>query len=246
MREVRERSGTWFDPQLVEAFDAPRRRPDFWSTLRTEDFHAAIFALAPAQRVEIVDEDYLDDIATAFAEIIDAKSPFTHGHSERVALFTDMIAKEMGFEPDRRRWLKRAALLHDIGKLGVSNQILDKPGKLDAEEWAAMRDHAAFSETILSRIGAFEELARIAGAHHERLDGKGYPKGLRDEEICLEARIITTADVFDALTADRPYRAAMPLAKALAIMTDDLGKAIDAVCFGALQSAMARLEAPAA
>ena len=84
----------------------------------------------------------------------------------------------MGLSPERRRWLKRAALLHDIGKLGVSNTILDKPGKLDGAEWEAMKRHAAYSEAILSRIAAFKDLAAIAGAHHERLDGKGYPRGL--------------------------------------------------------------------
>ena len=120
----------------------------------------------------------------------------------------------MGLSDEERRWLKRAALLHDIGKLGVSNSILDKPGKLDADEWAAMQMHAAYSETILSRIDAFGDLAAIAGAHHERLDGKGYPRGLSGDQIARETRMITTADIFDALTADRPYRAAMPVTKA--------------------------------
>ena len=127
-----------------------------------------------------IDEDYLDDIAAAFAQVVDSKSPYTSGHSERVTLFTDMIAEQLEFGAEQRRWLKRAALLHDIGKLGVSNAILDKPGKLDDAEWEIMRMHSAHSEAILSRIGAFSELAPIAGAHHERLDGKGYPRGLRE------------------------------------------------------------------
>ena len=110
----------------------------------------------------------------------------------------------------------------------VSNAILDKPGKLDDAEWEIMRMHAAHSEAILSRIGAFSKLAPIAGAHHERLDGKGYPRGLSGDQICLEIRIITTADIFDALTAERPYRAAMPITKALAIMSGMVGTQIDA------------------
>jgi HD-GYP domain-containing protein (c-di-GMP phosphodiesterase class II) len=167
--------------------------------------------------------------------VIDSKSPYTSGHSERETLFSDMIAERLAFTAEQRRWLKRAALLHDIGKLGVSNSILDKPGKLDADEWAAMQLHAAYTETILSRIAAFCDLAPVAGAHHERLDGKGYPHGLSGDEIVLETRIITTADIFDALTADRPYRAAMPVTKALAIMTDMLGTAIDGRCFEALR-----------
>jgi HD-GYP domain-containing protein (c-di-GMP phosphodiesterase class II) len=174
--------------------------------------------------------------------VVDSKSPYTSGHSERVTLFTDMIAEQLEFGAEQRRWLKRAALLHDIGKLGVSNAILDKPGKLDDAEWEIMRMHSAHSEAILSRIGAFSELAPIAGAHHERLDGKGYPRGLSGDQIRLETRIITTADIFDALTAERPYRAAMPITKALAIMSGMVGTQIDANCFAALTRALGRID----
>jgi HD-GYP domain-containing protein (c-di-GMP phosphodiesterase class II) len=132
--------------------------------------------------------------------------------------------------------------LHDIGKLGVSNSVLDKPAKLDPGEWAAMQKHTSLGEEVLSRIAAFRDLATIAGAHHERLDGKGYPRGLRGGQITLEVRIVTTADIFDALTADRPYRAAMPVDKALAIMTDMLDTAIDRQCFAALRRALARID----
>ena len=198
--------------------------------------------LPPAQNSLRIDEDYLDDIAAAFAQVINSKSSYTSGHSERVTLYADMIAEQLRLSSKHRRWLKRAALLHDIGKLGVSNTILDKPGKLDDEEWIAMRAHAALSESILQRIVAFRELAPIAGAHHERLDGKGYPRGLKGEEIALETRILTTADIFDALTAERPYRAAMPISKALSIMSDMQQSAIDAECFMALKAAMNAIE----
>jgi HD-GYP domain-containing protein (c-di-GMP phosphodiesterase class II) len=148
----------------------------------------------------------------------------------------------MGLTADQRRWLKRAALLHDIGKLGVSNSILDKPGKLDPQEWAAMQMHAAHTETILSRISAFRDLAPIAAAHHERLDGKGYPKGLKGDAIALETRIITTADIFDALTAERPYRSAMPVDHALTVMTDMVDSALDPDCFSALRRAIGNVD----
>lgn len=240
-REVGHRSGTWFDPHLVEAFERIVDRPEFGDTLRSENLQQAIYALEPAQRVKAVDADYLDDIAVAFANVIDSKSPYTGGHSERVTLFTGLIAEDMGLSAERRRWLRRAALLHDIGKLGVSNAILDKPGKLDPDEWAAMQMHATHSETILSHIAVFRDIAPIAGAHHERLDGKGYPRGLKGDQIVLETRIITTADIFDALTADRPYRAAMPIAKALAIMSESVGTAIDPDCFDALRRVLGRL-----
>ncbi len=242
-REIQHRTGTWFDPQLASAFEKVAALPEFWEGLRSEDLQQAIFQLDPAQSSSIVDEDYLDDIAAAFAQVIDSKSPYTSGHSDRVTLFTDLIAKQMELSPAQRRWLKRAALLHDIGKLGVSNSILDKPGKLDPDEWTAMQMHAAHTETILSRIAAFSELAVIAGAHHERLDGKGYPRGIKGDQIALETRIITTADIFDALTAERPYRAAMPVAKAFATMSDMVGTAIDAACFSALREAMGSVDA---
>lgn len=240
--EIARRSGTWFDPALVAHFTKAQGRRGFWEALAMPQLEDTILELEPARHAKTLDEDFLDDIAAAFAQIVDSKSPYTSGHSSRIAGVTDLIATELGFTDQRRRWLKRAALLHDIGKLGVSNMILDKPGKLTPDEWVAMRHHAALTETILSRISAFGELARIAGAHHERLDGKGYPHGLHSNQIALETRVLTTADVFDALTAKRPYRDAMPEAKALAIMAGEVGTQVDAACFAALKAALARRE----
>jgi putative nucleotidyltransferase with HDIG domain len=199
-----------------------------------------LFALEPAAHRVVVDDDYLDDIATAFGQVIDAKSPWTGGHSERVSLFADLIAQQLGFREDTRRILRRAAMLHDVGKLGVSNRILDKPGRLDPEEWTAMQSHASLTTNILSRIGVMRDMAMIAGSHHERLDGKGYPIGLTAPMICMETRIITAADFFDALTADRPYRSAMSIEKALEIMEAEVGRAVDPGCFAALKSVVAR------
>ena len=123
----------------------------------------------------------------------------------------------------------------------MSNAILDKPGKLDDAEWAAMRDHAALSERILWRVAVFRDMALIGGAHHERLDGRGYPRGLAGDTIAIDTRIVSVADVFDALTADRPYRAAMPVEKALAIMREDVGRAFDPACFAALERSLASM-----
>ena len=233
--EVEDRSGSWFDPAVVSSFRRCASDPAFWERLASPDLDKAVFALEPGRFVMPLDDDYLDEIAAAFGEVVDSKSPYTAGHSARVALYADRIAEELGLAPQRRRWLKRAALLHDMGKLGVSNAILDKPGKLDEEEWAAVKRHAVYTETILSRIDAFTEMAVVSGAHHERLDGKGYPRGIAGAAIALETRIITAADIFDAITAERPYRGAVPVAKTLEIMGAEVEKAIDARCFNALQ-----------
>jgi HD-GYP domain-containing protein (c-di-GMP phosphodiesterase class II) len=240
LREAKSRAGNWFDPRLVAAFEEQAGSDAFWEMLGAADIDAAVFALEPAGHEVALDEDYLDDIATAFGQVVDAKSPYTSGHSARVALYTDMIGEALGLSEQRRRWLKRGALLHDVGKLGVSNSVLDKAGALDRDEWDAVRQHAEFTETILGRIAAFSELASIAGAHHERLDGGGYPRGLVADDIRLETRIITTADIFDAITAERPYRGAIAVPKALEMMEKTVGSALDPVCFEALKLALAR------
>lgn len=238
MCEVRARSGTWFDPELVKALERVVQAPGFWPALADPQLERRVLALEPAQHHVPLDDAYLDDIATAFGQVIDSKSPFTSGHSTRVAVYADTVAARLGIPTARRRWLQRGAALHDLGKLGVSNTILDKPGKLDEDEWVQMRLHAVHTEAILSRIGAFSELARISAAHHERLDGAGYPKGLKGDAIALETRIITVADIFDALVADRPYRAAMPVGQALDIMARMVGTALDPLCFEALREAV--------
>jgi HD-GYP domain-containing protein (c-di-GMP phosphodiesterase class II) len=235
LKELRGRSGSWFDPELVRQFEAMADEY-FWQGLADPQLAEWVFSHASGQGEVALDEDYLDEIAAAFGQVVDSKSPYTAGHSGRVALYTDILATQMGIPEPRRRWLKRGALLHDVGKLGVSNAILDKPDKLNADEWAAVQMHAAYTEEILSRIGAFQELAQVAGAHHERLDGKGYPRGLAGDEIALETRIITTADIFDAITAKRPYRGAIPVPQALEMMAEQLGSAIDPDCFAALQA----------
>jgi HD-GYP domain-containing protein (c-di-GMP phosphodiesterase class II) len=239
VEEIRTRSGGWFDPELCDAFDAVAKEDEFWATLESPDLEAKVIAMEPANSEQFVDEDYLDDIAEAFGQVVDAKSPYTAGHSARVALYTTLLSEAMGIPESRRRWLKRGALLHDVGKLGVSNSILDKPGKLDEEEWETVKRHAAYTGSILGRLSIFDELARVSSAHHERLDGQGYPLGLIGSEIALETRIITTSDIFDAITAERPYRGAVPVAKTLSIMSDNVGSAIDAHCFEHLKNLIA-------
>lgn len=237
--EARRRAGAWFDPQVVEALEAAAADEAFWSGLASPTLADALMTMEPVQTRLTLDDDWLDDIAAGFGQVIDAKSPYTSGHSTRVAAYADALGEALGVAPERRRWLRRAALLHDVGKLGVSSTILEKPSRLESAEWSAMQGHAEKTQEILSRIGAFDELARVSSAHHEKLDGTGYPLGLRESQISLETRIITACDFFDALTADRPYRAALPTAKALDIMRREVGQAVDPRVFAALERLVA-------
>jgi putative nucleotidyltransferase with HDIG domain len=194
-----------------------------------------IGAFEPRDRVQTADSERLDRVAEAFALIIDAKSPYTGSHSVGVARIAVAVADVLGYGPRALRDLRRAALLHDIGKLGVSNLILDKPGKLTDEEWVQMRRHPELTVRILQRVGAFRGLAATAGAHHERLDGRGYHLGLRGEQLNRDTRILAVADVCEALTADRPYRRAMEPDQVRAIMRRDVGLAFCPEALGALE-----------
>lgn len=234
MHEIQQRSGHWFDPELVAIAQQFSHNEIFWQGLAHNGLESRVSALCPDANHVLIDETRLDHIAEVFASIVDIKSPYTHDHSRRVSQYADGIAEELQLPAQHRRWLRRGALLHDVGKLGVSNHILDKPGKLNEAEWDSVRRHAALTTEILQRIFHFQEMAIVAGAHHERLDGKGYPLALRAEEITLETRIITTADIFDAITAARPYRGAIPVPQAIDIMQKEVGTAIDERCMAAL------------
>ena len=227
---ARERRGTWFDPALVDAVADFEHDGALWASLHEPDVNA----LEPADRVQRADDARLDRVAEAFATIVDAKSPFTASHSAGVAEIAEAIAATMGVDATTCRLLRRAGLLHDIGKLGVFNRILDKPGKLDAQEWAAMRRHPELSRVILASVPALADVARLAGTHHERLDGSGYPDCLTAAELDLPDRILQVADVAEALSAERPYRTALPIDDVLSIMGRDAGPKLDAGAFAAL------------
>ncbi len=240
LQEIQQRAGLWFDPELVTAFEVVSRDAAFWQTLSHPQIAVAVQALEPAQFTLPLDDDYMGDIASAFGQVVDAKSPFTAGHSERVGFYAELIAQELGLPAEQCLWIKRAALLHDVGKLGVSSHILEKPGKLSEDEFRAVQQHARLTEEILGKIAQFDELAIVAGAHHERLDGNGYPRRLSAPQIRLETRIITVADIFDAISAERPYHAANSPEHTLEIMQGMVEHAIDRDCFAALQRVLAR------
>ena len=167
------------------------------------------------------DDAHLDRIATAFAGVIDVKSPWTYRHSDLVAVLATRIAAALGADEAEVTDLRRAAMLHDIGKLAISNRILDKPAALTAAEVVQVRQHPLVTARILERIPGFAHLAPLAAAHHERLDGSGYPYGLRAENLTTPMRVLAVADVFEAMTSARPYRPGMSVDAALGILRAD-------------------------
>jgi HD-GYP domain-containing protein (c-di-GMP phosphodiesterase class II) len=230
-RVIRRRRGRWFDPALVDALGPVLQDAAFWKSLHEDD----VAAWEPQDRLLTADDARLDKIAAAFAGVVDAKSPWTYRHSDRACLIVLGLAGALGADVETLRDLRRAALLHDIGKLAISNRILDKPAPLTSAEFARIREHPVITERILARVPGCEGLAATAAAHHERLDGSGYPRGLAAADLTLPARVLAVADVYEALTSARPYRPARSSDEALAIIRDDVPERLDADVFAALE-----------
>jgi putative nucleotidyltransferase with HDIG domain len=231
---AQRRRGTWFDPALVDALLALKHRHSFWRALETPD----VAPVEPPDRVLVADDQRLDRVAEAFASVVDAKSSYTATHSAAVTEIAVALARTLDVDAEGCAMQRRAALLHDVGKLGVSNRILDKPGPLTDAEWVVMRRHPRWSVEILTQVRAFHDLARIAGAHHERLDGSGYFAGLTATELGLPERILAVADVAEALSADRPYRPALAPDDVLDVMRRDAGPRLDGNVFEALEEVL--------
>ena len=162
----------------------------------------------------------------------------------RVAEIAVGIGGVLGFDAVVQRDLRRAGLLHDIGKLAISNLILDKPGRLTDDEFTTIKEHPAFSLRILERAPCFAPIADLAADHHERIDGTGYPRGLGGEALDMPVRVLAVADVYEALTADRPYRGPMPVEKALDIVSWEVPGRLDRAAFSALETWLGRSTEP--
>ncbi len=230
---VRHRSGSWFDPQLVSIARSLASNGSLWQHYGSGMERKAVLDLEPGAVLRANDEQ-IDNISEALADVVDAKSPFTYGHSLGVRDAATHIARQMGIVGDRALLIQRAALLHDIGKLRVPNTILDKPGKLDVIEWQVVREHPGLGGEILGRIKPFKELARIVAEHHEKLDGSGYPTGLKADQLSIESRIVAVADVYAALLEDRAYRKGLSKKEALTRMQRYIPTKLDPNCCEAL------------
>ena len=226
------RSGRWFDPALVDALVSFRADADFWESLAEPE----VSTVEPADRVLIADQDRLDRIAQAFGDVVSAKSTWTRQHCDRVSAIATGLATQLGVDAGTRCDLGRAGRLHDIGMLSISNRVLDKPGPLSDADWRMMRKHPLLGEQILDRVPSLGVLAPIAGAHHERLDGSGYPRGHKAHELTMPMRILAVADVYAALTVERAYRPAYAPRRAVETMRTEVPQRLDGDVFTALNA----------
>lgn len=172
-------------------------------------------------------EELFISLMMAMVNALDAKSPWTKGHSTRVAMYAKEAAREMGLGEEELKNLELAGLLHDIGKIGTYDYLLDKPGKLTDEEFEIIKKHPAQGEKILGGIKQLKDIIPIIKYHHERMDGRGYPDGLKGDDIPLSARILHVADTFDAIMADRPYRQSPGIEYAIAELKKWSGSQFD-------------------
>ena len=169
----------------------------------------------------LADLEQAENVLVSLANVLDAKDPYTRGHSERVARYAAALGEAAGLRPEDCVNLRRAGLLHDIGKIGIPLEYLNKPGKLTTEEYEVVKLHPAIGYDICQPLRTMAPLLLLIRGHHERLDGRGYPDGLKGEAIPTALRCLTVADVYDALTSDRPYRKAMPRQSALKVMREE-------------------------
>jgi putative nucleotidyltransferase with HDIG domain len=172
----------------------------------------------------------------ALVKAVDAKDPHTATHSERVTRISLRIGATLGLDPHAMQLLEYAALLHDVGKIGIPDQVLQKPGPLDEAEWALMRQHPVRSAEIVREIGSLAEVATIVRHHHERVDGDGYPDGLAGDAIPELSRIIALADVYEALTSERSYRPSYPHTRVREMIDGGAGSHFDSTLVPCLLS----------
>ncbi|WP_085939242.1 HD-GYP domain-containing protein [Desulfosporosinus acidiphilus] len=225
-------SGVLFFPEIAAAFEQIARKEAFWLDIEQSDLLQIALGLLcgkwhlPAVR-ELEIHGFTDDLAVTFADLIDQKSRFTARHSRSVAEIAERLAEGLGWSDQQRHELYVAGLLHDLGKLSIPKKILDKQGPLDVAETDIIRTHTYYTHRLLTEAGFPTRMVEWAAHHHERLDGKGYPFALTAKEIDTGSRLMTIADMFAALTEDRPYRKAMSAAEALEIIQRGSGISVD-------------------
>jgi putative nucleotidyltransferase with HDIG domain len=217
-KEILERAGTQFAPQLVELFLEASRSDAFWLKLEPHSIQAFVQDMLSQESGLTASMADLRELALIFSQIVDAKSPFTAEHSLGVAGLAQLLARKLGLAEDTCTKLEIAGLLHDVGKLRVPDNILEKPGSLDDRERQIISAHSFETYQILRHIKGFEEITSWAACHHEEPDGSGYPFGLDASTLPIEARLLRLADIFQAMVQDRPYRKGLSLRQTLGFL----------------------------
>jgi HD-GYP domain-containing protein (c-di-GMP phosphodiesterase class II) len=229
---VRDRAGHWFDPELADLF--VRRGTELLHRATEVDVWDEVLLVEPEPN-RCIPSTQLDEVAQVFADMVDLKTPSTLGHSTAVADLAVAAADRLRFADDQVTTLRRAALLHDLGRVAVSGAVWERPGPLTTAQWEQVRLHPYHTERILDRSQALAPLARLAGMHHERQDATGYHHRVGGAAFPPEARLLAAADSFQAMTQDRPHRPAMPPEEAArALEADAAGGGVDAECARAI------------
>ncbi|MEN6565271.1 MAG: HD domain-containing phosphohydrolase [Veillonellales bacterium] len=215
---IRNYSGTYFDPELVRALHDFSQQESFWLDLTNPQYFQNFFRNMDAYgRIRLTIDDVVN-IAEIFATIIDNTSRFTASHSRTVSIAAEYLARQKGYSTEEVKTMRIAGLLHDLGKLSIPKAILEKPDKLTEREFAIIKQHTYYTYRILEQIDGFEVIAEWAAFHHETLDGTGYPFRVKEESLKLGSRIVAVADVFAALTENRPYRTLLEASQVEKIM----------------------------
>jgi HD-GYP domain-containing protein (c-di-GMP phosphodiesterase class II) len=221
-----ELSGRVLEPVLVQRAQGLCRRDDFWLGLYDVGLPEALLAMKPAEETRR-DKRHVVCFAEAFADVVDARSHYTIGHTRQVAAGAQQLAQALGLAGEHVESIRVAALLHDVGLLGVPARVLAKADVLDLAEMQLLRLHPSYSRRVLEGLPGLAEVACWVEAHHERPDGRGYPEMLDDREMPVEAKIISVADVYSALTSKRPYRAALSREDAIRVLRGAAGGQLD-------------------
>jgi len=222
--KINEKRDDWFCPELVDVFLDISQSEAFWLSLEREHVDGYVSEWISHDSTRDMSFDELKSVIQIFSHIVDAKSKFTQEHSDGVANLSRYLGEKFELSEMKCDMLELAGLLHDLGKLRVPDEVLEKPGKLSDDEFAVIQRHSFDTLNILKRIHGFEEIAQWAGQHHERVDGSGYPYRSSESRLPLEARIIAVADIFQALAQERPYRGSMPPEKVLSILKEEVAQ----------------------
>lgn len=243
VEQICDASGRKFHPLFVEAFCKVAKQESFWLDIFSKNLDRILMDLAPFDNIDL-DMNQMLQFAQFFALVIDSRSHFTATHSAGVAITAETIAKCLGMSAQECIKMRMAGYLHDLGKLAIPNEFIERQGKLEEKEMAQVRSHSYLTLDILISIKGLEDVAEWAACHHERLDGSGYPFHRTADQLSLGARIMAAADMYTALTEDRPYRPGMQPEQVIALLDEQKtqGK-LDPIVIDTIKNNLGAIEA---